>query len=106
MADHLQKRLGPAWFVGDNHDIAQIETTEPKFDEALDSIVYANLDQLRVIRPHDANSAAQVLLLTRRSQCLAYQKPDTAVLASFLKAFTVGLCVDASSAITMIRCES
>jgi hypothetical protein len=50
-------RGGVLEFVGDNHDIAQIEITEPKFDDPLDSIVYANLDQLRVVLPHGSNPA-------------------------------------------------
>jgi hypothetical protein len=50
-------RGGVLEFVGDDHDIAQIEITEPKFDDALDSIVYANLDQLRVVRSNDSNPA-------------------------------------------------
>ncbi|HWE32272.1 MAG TPA: hypothetical protein VG410_02235 [Solirubrobacteraceae bacterium] len=38
--------------------VAEIELTEPKFDDVLDSIVYARLDKLRVIKPH-SESAGQ-----------------------------------------------
>ena len=36
--------------------VAEIELTEPKFDDVLDSIVYATLDKLRVVEPHTASS--------------------------------------------------
>lgn len=36
--------------------VAEIELTEPKFDDALDRIVYATLDKLRVVEPHTASS--------------------------------------------------
>jgi hypothetical protein len=50
-------RGGVLELVGDNHDIAQIEILEPKLD-GLDAIVYANLDKLRVVQPHDSNPPA------------------------------------------------
>jgi hypothetical protein len=48
-------RGGVLEFVGENHDIAEIEITEPKLD-GLDAIVYATLDKLRVVEPHTASS--------------------------------------------------
>ena len=48
-------RGGVLEFVGDNHDIAEIEITDPKLD-GLDAIVYATLDKLRVVEPHAASS--------------------------------------------------
>ena len=44
-------RGGVLEFVGDNHDLAEIEITQPGL-EGLDRIVYATLDKLRVIKPH------------------------------------------------------
>jgi hypothetical protein len=37
-------------FVGPEHDVAEIEITEPSFDEILDRIVYAPLSKVRVVR--------------------------------------------------------
>jgi hypothetical protein len=34
--------------------VAEIELTEPKFDDVLESIVYATLDKLRVVRSHNS----------------------------------------------------
>jgi hypothetical protein len=50
-------RGGVLEFVGDNRHVAQIEITEPKFDDVLDSIVYATPDQLRVVKPHSSHSS-------------------------------------------------
>ncbi len=44
-------RGGVLEFVGDNHDVAEIELTHPDL-EGLNRIVYATLDKLRVIKPH------------------------------------------------------
>ncbi len=49
-------RGGVLEFVGENHDIAQIEILEPKLD-GLDAIVYAPLDKLRVVKPSDASGS-------------------------------------------------
>jgi hypothetical protein len=48
-------RGGVIEFVGDNHEIAEIEITDPKLD-GLDAIVYTTLDKLRVVEPHAASS--------------------------------------------------
>lgn len=48
-------RGGVLEFLGDNHDVAEIEITEPKL-YGLDCIVYATLDKLRVVEPHTASA--------------------------------------------------
>jgi hypothetical protein len=44
-------RGGVLEFLGDDRSIAEIEILEPKLD-GLDNIVYARLDKLRVVEPH------------------------------------------------------
>ena len=45
-------RGGVLEFVGENHNVAEIEITDPPL-EGLDAVVYATLDKLRVVKPHE-----------------------------------------------------
>lgn len=51
-------RGGVLEFIGDAHDVAEIEITEPEL-EGLESIVYAPLDKLRVVKRHERSTDRQ-----------------------------------------------
>ena len=48
-------RGGVIEFIGDNHEVAEIEITDPKLN-GLDAIVYATLDKLRIVEPHTVSA--------------------------------------------------
>jgi hypothetical protein len=36
--------------------VAEVEITQPSFEDVLERIVYAPLDKLRLVKPHDATN--------------------------------------------------
>ena len=51
-------RGGVLEFVGDNHDIAEIEIMEPSLENILDRIVYVPVSKLRLITSHSGSSSS------------------------------------------------